>query len=337
MNSLSSQQSEPQVTAQTRTWRGSLTAFLLLTAVFNFGLYTSLLIIDPYSTGRFALTQRVDTASDDYRLSRVGIARDQRFNAALIGASSSHVLDPQVIGQATGWRVAQLTVNGATPDDQLIVARAFERHHQEQTILLIFALDWWCSSYWGEIQVDRPVNVPTWLYEGSTSEYLAHILFPDSLVAAARRLQIWFGLAEPAARDDGHKIVPDAWPQQDLSLISGPHDAPSNLHHGPEPLVRHIAGLASDTRVMLMFGPPYVRALPIEGSPADLSLTQCKRRFEDLAASRPNTGYLDLMTDNAITRNPDYFADGVHYWPAAAKLVEQALVAALKQQGLGAP
>ena len=336
-SSPSSQQVERQVTDSKPSWRRSLVAFLLLTAVFNVSLFVGVLLIDPYSTGRFALTQNVDIATNHFRFSRVGIARDQRFNGALIGASSSHVLDPRVIGEQTGWRIAQLTVSGASAQEQLIVARAFDRHHQEQPTLLILVLDGWCGGSRRGNDADGPENVPAWLYEGSTSKYLAHILTPHSVETAVDRLLIWLGLEEPVTREDGHEVVPRSWPQRDLSTLSRPYDAQAASLQAPGLLARHLAGLAGDTRVMLVFGPQYAGAHPVAGSPADLSRKECKRQISELAASRPNTGYLDLLTENDISGNPEYFWDGAHYKYVAAKLVENAVVSEMRDQGIAVP
>jgi hypothetical protein len=124
-----------------RAWRHWLWRFGGLFAATSVGLYLCVILVDPFATGRFALTQRIDVATPVSRLAKAGVVRDPQFNAAIFGSSMGMPLDPAKVGAGTGWRVAQLAIEAALPPNQLTVARAFERHHRTGDALDIFILD----------------------------------------------------------------------------------------------------------------------------------------------------------------------------------------------------
>ena len=57
------------------------------------------------------------------------------------------------------------------------------------------------------------------------------------------------------------------------------------------------------------------------GLQADARLQACKARARQIASLRPGSAYLDLMSENAITREPANYFDELHYTPAAADAV----------------
>src|SRR5262249_42867152 len=81
-------------------WHKWLVIFLSLSLAGSGMLYLAVVLIDPFSTGRFSLTQRIDIATKNKRLYSAGLVRDLRFNAALFGDSTSFALDPRTIAGA---------------------------------------------------------------------------------------------------------------------------------------------------------------------------------------------------------------------------------------------
>jgi hypothetical protein len=305
-------------------WSIWLWTFLSLSVGCNILLYCAVVLIDPFSTGRFALTQRVDLATENTLLVRAGLVRDRQFDGAIIGASSGLFLDPINIAQGTRWRIAQLGAMAASPASQLTLARAFERYHPDVRTLEIFVLDAkWCRTVPAEEGQPGWPPFPTWLYEGSDREYLSRILFRESLEAAFVRIGIWLGYHEHLVRIDGYApwlLQHRRRPSDDPRPTGGPPaDAP---FPAIDALAAHIAAIASDNVVVLAFAPPYISQIPADRSIAAARLDTCKSRVQSIAAAHPNSAYLDLMTDNAITRSADNFGDPIHYTNDAARLVE---------------
>ena len=63
-------------------------------------------------------------------------------------------------------------------------------------------------------------------------------------------------------------------------------------------------------------------------------MVACKARIRQIAASRTNQAYLDLMTDNATTRSDDNFADTLHFTVEAARSIGTEIAQAIKDGGL---
>lgn len=315
-----------------RFWRRWLATFLVTVGLPGVLLYVSVVLIDPFSTGRFALTQAIDIASHNPRLIKGAVARDPRFDAAVFGSSTGYPLDPQKIGAETGWTVAQLAVPAALPTNQLVVARAFQRPRQHHGNLQIHVLDaLWCRP--SDPDADPWGTFPNWIYESTGGEYLSRIFFPESVASSARRLAIWAGLAVPHFRSDGFVVaISKPIPRKKLMALARPtaNPAPGAGFPALELLARHVARLPEGVSLAFVFAPPFVNTLPVTGSAADARLRDCKARVRQIADSRPNSAYLDLMAENAITREPENYFDELHYTPAAADAVAAAIVKVLK-------
>lgn len=321
---------------EARRWRRWLAAFLLTTGLLGTFVYAGVVLVDPFSTGRFTLIQGVDVASRNARLLKGGVARDPQFDAAVFGSSTGFPLDPRRIGNGTGWAVAQLAIPASLPPSQLLVARTFQRYHSNGANLQIYTLDeLWCRP--GDPAAGAWGAFPEWVYESPDREYLSRILFPEAVTAAARRLVIRAGLMETPARADGFmttNLTPV--PRTKLAALVRPsaNPAPDNRFPALELLAAHIAALPAESRLAFAFMPPYVNMLPVAGSPAEARLQACKARAREIAGLRPHTAWLDLMTENALTTNVMNYYDEVHTTPAAADEIAAAIVRVLKEKDL---
>ncbi len=122
---------DDSTTAAARAWRNWLWLVLSLGVAASVALWLAVVLIDPFSTGRFALTQRIDITTTNSRLADAALARDQRFNGAILGDSVAITLDPRVVTRGSNWRLAQLGLYAAGAAEVVAVASEFERHHRE--------------------------------------------------------------------------------------------------------------------------------------------------------------------------------------------------------------
>jgi hypothetical protein len=314
-------------------WRTWLWVFLGSVLVLFSALYLAVLVIDPFSTGRFALTQRIDFTTRNVRLGRAGLVRDPQFNGLIVGSSSGFPLDPSRVAASTDWRLAQLAIPAALPPDQLVIARAFHRKHKANT-LTIFVLDsLWCRS--GSPAAEPFGPFPTWLYESSDFEYLSRLLSPAAVEAAAKRVGIWLNLAPQAARVDGYAPVFPRAKREALLAMQPETDGPPV--DAPYPaldlLASHLAAQPAQAPVLLVFAPVYVNALPLPGSRAAARFDACKDRARRLTEQRARASYLDLRTDNAMARMIDDFRSAAHYGPKVASMIEDSMAQALRDMG----
>ena len=126
---------------QRAAWRRWLFRFIALTATGLGFLYGFIVLVDPYSTGRFALTDRFDRVSENQFFAKAGIIRDPQFDAAIIGASTAASIDPAPISAETGRNIAQLSFYGTVAQTHQLISRVFERHHSARQTLQIIVLE----------------------------------------------------------------------------------------------------------------------------------------------------------------------------------------------------
>jgi hypothetical protein len=297
-------------------WFGGFFGFTFI------GLYLCVILVDPFATGRFALTQRIDIASSISRLSKPGIVRDPQFNAAIFGSSMGIPLDPVKVGARANWRIAQLAIEAALPPDQLTVARAFERRHQTTPALDIFVLDnLWCRA--GDPSSGAFGPFPNWLYESSDVEYLSRILSPVAVEAMIVRIEIWFGITGQRGRLDGFAYDPPRGGRLPPRGLQRPFAGPSADTAFPalDALADHVAKRPATSPIAFIFAPAYIASLPEDGSAAAQRLQACKDRARSIA-DRPNTAFLDFMTDNPVIRDPANFTYDLHYLTTVANWME---------------
>ena len=317
-----------------RAWRNWLLLVLSLGAVASIALWLAVVLIDPFSTGRYALTQRIDITTTNSRLADVAVARDKRFNGAILGDSVSITLDPRSVARGSNWRLAQLGIYAADVSEVITVANEFEREHRDGRTLEIFVLSHrWCGDNISALKGNIPF--PYWLYDTSDAVYLSRLLSPEAVSLSLMRLKIWLGKASPELREDGYL---DRVFVQTIAVIPSqrPTEGPSPAAPFPaiDALTAHIAALSDNRAVAIVFAPLYVGTLPVAGSAAAARLDACKQRMRDVAARRPHAAYLDLMTENSVTLRKENYFDPLHLVTAAVPQFETGIVQLIAQSGL---
>ncbi len=300
------------VAGDARAWRNWLWLVLSLGIAASIALWLAVVLIDPFSTGRFALTQQIDITTTNSRLADAALARDQRFNGAILGDSVAITLDPRVVARGSNWRLAQLGLYAAGAAEVVAVASEFERHHREGRTLEIFVLsNRWCDT--DPAALKGPVPFPQWLYGSSDPLYLSRLLSPQAVSLAVMRLKIWLGKARPELREDGYLdriFEPAAAPLPNQRPAQGP--SPAAPFPVIDTLAAHIAALPDKRAVAVVFAPLYAGILPVAGSAAAVRLDACKQRLREVAARRPGAAYLDLMKENSLTQAAANYFDAIH-------------------------
>jgi hypothetical protein len=298
--------------------------------------------LDPYDTGRFALFGSRGVPVANQRLTAASTAREPGSDGAVIGNSTSQLIDPVRLSALTGARFVSLAIPATGPIEQLTVARWFVRHHDgrnydgragEPLKALVFGLDArWCR---GDGQLDITEPFPFWLYSDRDVDYLEHLINMNGLLAAERKLKLLLGLEAPL-RADGfrHYGIPRAWTQAatetELALgTSGFDPGGSDDFAAVRRLGAFFAEVPPDASIVLLFLPRYATSLPAPGTEAERRQELCKSAFRAVAASRPRTIVIDLLLDGDMVRDSRNFWDRVHYREPLADKVEDAAAAAL--------
>ncbi len=317
-------------------WRRWLVILLTALVTSSAAVFAAVVMLDPYSTGRLTPIQRVDIAIPTRTFVVAGLARDPRFNAAILGNSHGMSIEPEILDPAAGARFVQLWVYGQLPPDTMFLLDAFDRLHRAQKPTLVVVLDLtWCDAERGR---SLHTELPRWLFEGSDLDYLRKLPSPLALVGALRRVLILTGLAAPAGRSDG--FVPDYWTasnravfRREMEGIVRPTDDPLMGEPYPymEDLAQHLAKLDPDSRAVLVLAPAYIDALPVPGSVAQTKVDGCKDRAREIARLRPNTRFVDLQVDGPLARDSANFIDARHVDGKGVEALNAAVVHALQE------
>jgi hypothetical protein len=310
------------------SWRRWIVAFCA--TFFGLGglLFALLLLIDPYDSARFPTLGIAGIDDHNPRMANVSRGRDPAFGGAVFGNSTGQLIDPHRIG-STGLSFTQMTVPATGPREQLAMMGWFASHHGRMGALILVADNSWCAQS-PDLQVTHPF--PFWLY-GSDLDYLAHVLNSKSLDRAIWRVQLALGMrtrTDPVGYSDymagkQFKFVPQVpEPAEDLSRAKFPLQFP-----WLQRLRDQLARLPPEALVVIVMPPVYAPLLDPANSNGASVVIACKSKLEGLAAGMHRGVFLDFRIDNAITRDANNFADGVHYRNNVARVIEERIVAAL--------
>jgi len=321
-------------------WLAWLAAFAASLVISGSVLFAFVVVMDPFSTGRLTPLTRIDMATTNRLYADAGRVRDPSFDSAVFGDSTSVRIEPARLDEMTGRRFVMLGIEGTFWPEHLYLLRRFDRLHRDRPgALVVVVSDPWC------IPTPRGgYEVPRWLYEGTTLEYLAGITSLDAVSASFQRLLIVLGLDQQGARRDGYDAAPWLPPGRDrmmreMQTMSPPTDGPDPQLPFPslDALDRDIAGLAPGHSVLMVFPPVYRMHLPQPGSTADQRFAACKARAHAVAAAHPHTAVLDLRVDAPKVGDPNNFVDEFHFKDLIAHDVEAAIAARLNALFAAAP
>ncbi|HLH96744.1 MAG TPA: hypothetical protein VKW08_16655 [Xanthobacteraceae bacterium] len=321
-------------------YRGWIVRFLSAAIGGGVFLYALVVLCDPYSVGRFGLIPGVDTAISSRSLGNMGRLRDQRFDSAIVGNSHGIGLDPVQLSILTGLHFVQLGILAIGPEGELAIANAFARERRGSPRALVWVVDdGWCA-HDGEF-VRSYDRFPSWLYSGSSLDYLAHVFSIDAIQAAFYRVAVHLLHAPPYGRMDGATNPPSAgdladmqrtlaaWSSSQAFLPAAPPAPPpqappiapsSMFFSGVKRLQEAISALSPQTIVALVFMPYAKSALPAPDSRAATVLAECKVQFNEIARSRPGTFIIDRLVDDDVARDPRNFQDPTHVTDAYARI-----------------
>ena len=309
-------------------WRRWIVLFAVTFLGVGGVLFGALLVIDPYDTGRFPGLGIQGVSDNNPRTAHVSRARDPAFDSAVIGNSTGQLIDPHRLSAATGFKFTQLTVPATGPREQLTILEWFRSNHTGVSALVLTTDGSWCAQG-SALALLYPF--PFWLY-GTNIDYLRHVLNAKSLDRAVWRVQLALGQrtrSDPVGYADytvGRtftfaEAVPE--PAENLSAAVLPPRFP-----WIERLVHLLDQFPSDTRVVMMMPPVYASLLAPAGGTEDQIIQACKVALATAVEARRGA-FVDLRVDDAITRDPANFMDGLHYRTNIARAIEEPIIASL--------
>jgi hypothetical protein len=298
----------------------------------NIVLYLTVVMVDPFSTGRFAIFDGTDVTISDKAWANAGRGRDAQFDFAIIGNSHAR-FEPKRLDAITGHRFVLLAAAGTGPKEQVATARAFVRHHYGQLIGLLWVLDYyWCTA--DEDLSQHNLNFPLWLYESGDLEYLTSVFSAQAVQATFHRIGIHLLGAPPAARADGYTPNGELPAEAMIRAIAAPRPtdttAPDTLFPSADRMEAFLAQANPNVRLILMFTPNYISLLPEPGTAAARRLESCKQRFRAIAERHPRAAFFDYMRDDDVARDPANFLDATHARDHVFQMLEPDIARAVR-------
>ncbi len=275
------------------------------------------------------------------------IVRSGVFDSAVIGTSTSRLLDPDQLDAKLGGRFANLAMNDARAWEQYRLARLFLRHQPRPRVLL-FALDEaWCRANADVARVTTR-GFPEWLYDESRWNDWLYLLNPRTLEFAGRVAGYRLGLKPPRIPANGFEVFvpPESaydpvkvekalWqggPRQIVPQTPAYVASAEELRSWRFPalawLEELLAATPEDTRRLLVFMPAHVSAQPAPGSRGAAHERICKLRVAEIGR-RHRATVIDFLIASPITTNDANYWDRLHYRLPIARRVVAGIARAL--------
>ncbi|MEO3473037.1 hypothetical protein AAFN86_14300 [Roseomonas sp. CAU 1739] len=318
-------------------WRRFFTRAVATAAISCAVVYAFVAAVDPWGVLRLHIPAERPPISTNARFAFAGLARSDRFDAAIFGTSTMRMLRPAALNEAFGARFANLAMNAATAYEQSRLFDVFLRAHPNPRAMVIGLDHVWCDA--GPLQRYTPRAFPEAFYESSPWPAYREMLSFYAVQEAGRQFAVLTGMMRPRYGHDGYtRFLPPedrydaARAAANLPALPPPETPrqvdtpPSDLPMPPLALLdRMVRATPADTRLVLVFMPLYLGAQGAPGTGSAAITEACKRQVVAMAQARPGTVVLDFWRASPITREPTNYWDPMHYRDAIAERIEAAL------------
>ncbi len=319
-------------------------------------LYAAVLIVDPYDSIWFSPPFDRAPVPLNQRFSYPALAREARFDSAIIGTSTVRLLRPAKLDEALGGRFVNLSLNSGTAYEQWRILDLFARRHADARTVVLGIDIVWCTvqeSY--EKFTSRPF--PPWLYDENRWNDLLYVFNLPTLEEAGRQLAFLAGLRPMKYGRDGYmdflppKSAYDLGRAQRAIYGEGgprrkapatPPVAPTAAERARWTYATHrllrdmLAALPERAEKVLVFVPYHHFHQAAPGSLAAARWDECKRRVTGIAAEFANTHVLDFMIASKITLRDENYWDVLHYSAEVADRIAELIARGLRERK-GAP
>jgi len=283
--------------------------------------YGFVVLVDPWDALPLSPPLPRVPISTNARFSFPALARSPRFDSAVLGTSTSRLLQPSQLDPAFGARFANLSMNSATAWEQSRLLQVFLRAHPAPRALVIGLDGEWCQDPISRT-TGRPF--PEWMYEASRWPAYRHMLTPYAVQEAANQFAVAVGWKRRRYGLDGYtRFVPDeaaydparvdaafaGWQATDAA----PAAAGQRFAFPGMAMLRDaLAPVPAGTQVVLYFTPNHVSQQGEPGSRTAARWAACKQAAAGVAAAR-GAAVLDFMVPSAITTDRANYWDPLHY------------------------
>lgn len=318
-------------------------------------LVSFILVLDPYGVSPLNRGRPRPIMDINQRYMYPQVIRSGRFDSAVIGTSTSRLLDPAALDKAFGGRFANLAMNAATAWEQEQVGLLFLRNTPRVGTMLIGTDAMWCLEGNNLPRITER-GFPEWMYDDYPLNDLPQVFNLKTLEIAGRLAGHHLGLMPVRMRSDGFDVFTppeesydaararfhlwQGFPQQRITPVVPPAHLTEtertaiSLSALPR-LESLLIATPRTARRIVVHMPVHIAALPAPGSRGALVLDECKRRIGAIAASYGAT-FIDFAIPSEITTKDENYWDPLHYrLPIAQRIIDG--VASVLAGGRDAP
>ena len=300
--------------------------------------YLFIVTVDPW--GMLPLSPALPRVpiSTNARFSMPMLATSSRFDAAIIGTSTSRLLRPEILDPLLGAHFANLSMNSATPWEQGRMLSLFARHHPGAKAVVIGLDSAWCLARTDAPRLtSRPF--PAWMYGDSRWSGYLHVANLYALQEAANQFTALLGVKRAHYGTDGYtNFLPDEarYDAQRVDRIFREWGKPSSDAAASAPtdpaalsILSQMLPMLAPGTIKILYMPPIAdEQLGAPGSWIAAKWQSCRSGAIRIAQANPNTILVDFAYSNPVTSTRSNFWDPVHYRVPIADRVMQALAIA---------
>ncbi|WP_419728184.1 hypothetical protein [Lichenicola sp.] len=333
-SSISSSEPPPDPTG----WRRFLRIFAGTALGLGLAAYLFIVTVDPW--GMLPLSPSLPRApiSTNARFSMPMLATSPRFDAAIIGTSTSRLLRPAALDRLLGAHFVNLAMNSATPWEQGRMLALFARHHPDPKVVVIGLDSAWCLARADSPRLTgRPF--PEWMYGDNRWRGYLHVANLYALQEAANQFMMLVGARRSHYGADGYTDFLPAENRYDAARVDrifrqwGQPSTDPAASRPTDPaalsiLARLLPTLPSDTIKILYMPPIADEELGTPGSWIAAKWQSCRDGATRIAQATPNTVLVDFAYRDPVTTTRSNFWDPVHYRVPIADRVMQAIAQA---------
>jgi hypothetical protein len=322
-----------------RLFLGTFAAAIIAAALF-------ILLLDPFDMVPFSLPIERPLVSGSQRFAYPQAMRSGRFDAIIVGSSTSRLIDPEQINGPFGARFANMAMNASAAWEEWTTFEYFRRHVGAPKALIVGLDDGWCDPNADRDRIRR--GFPEWMYDDDKWNDYANLFNSGTLELAGRLVGYHLGLYAARSRYDGYEVFTPPEGDYDLARAKAgiwvkqterplPHLPPPQLSDAERHALRFPAlawldamliEMPAASRKVLAFMPVHVAGQAWPGTHDAAVEAECKARIAEIARAR-GAKVVDWRIASPITTADSNYWDVLHYRLPIARRIADELVAAV--------
>ncbi len=306
------------------------------------GIAAFIVIINPYGNLPPGPRENIIITDVNQRFTYPQIVRSGRYDALIIGTSTTRLIPPERLSTALDMRFAALAMNSARAWEQYLIADLFLRTVPDPKGVMVGIDLVWCEPDADTVRfTHRPF--PEWMYDDNPWNDLLYMLNGKALEIAVRQFAFYLGLRDRFRyRDDGYGVFvpPDdeydaerarqkIW--QFRSADEGavvPAYSPTDEERAGwsypalEWLEEILTRFPADAAKIVATMPVHIAYQPLPGSQGAAREAECKRRIA-VIAEKTGAVTIDFRIPSELTSNDLNYWDMMHFrLPVAENLAD---------------